>query len=294
MKPSATSPALRDLLRVWVIVGAFWFLAMQLELSEKLANWLQSYERFQLDEMPLTLLVLSMSLAWFAFRRAHEASDLLAANRHLTQRLMSAQEDERRVLAQELHDEVGQACTALRIEAAYITKAIHTNPAAALEAAQRIDQSSLRMHSLARDMLKRLRPPNLDSMGLEESLNELCRSWEQHCHTQCHTLIEALPHNLADPLCTSLYRVTQEALTNIAKHAQATQVWVSLSHQQDALTLTITDNGLGLQPSHSRTQGLGLTGMRERIASLQGHIHFEDAQPGLRIHVQVPLPKASP
>jgi glucose-6-phosphate-specific signal transduction histidine kinase len=294
MKPSATSPALRDLLRVWVIVGAFWFLAMQLELSEKLANWLQSYERFQLDEMPLTLLVLSVSLAWFAFRRAHEASDLLAANRHLTQRLMSAQEDERRVLAQELHDEVGQACTALRIEAAYITKAIHTDPAAALEAAQRIDQSSLRMHSLARDMLKRLRPPNLDSMGLEESLNELCRSWEQHCRIQCHTLIEALPTNLADPLCTSVYRVTQEALTNIAKHAQATQVWVSLSHQQDVLTLTITDNGQGLQPSHSRTQGLGLTGMRERIASLQGLIHFEDAQPGLRIHVQVPLAKASP
>jgi glucose-6-phosphate-specific signal transduction histidine kinase len=293
MKPSATSPALRDLLRVWVIVGAFWLLAMQLELSEKLANWLQSYERFQLDEMPLTLLVLSVSLAWFAFRRAHEASDLLAANRHLTQRLMSAQEDERRVLAQELHDEVGQACTALRIEAAYITKAIHTNPTAALEAAQRIDQSSLRMHSLARDMLKRLRPPNLDSMGIEESLNELCKSWEQHCRTQCHTLIEALPHNLADTLCTSLYRVTQEALTNIAKHAHATQVWVGLSHQQDALTLTITDNGQGLQPSHSRTQGLGLTGMRERIASLQGHIHFEDAQPGLRIHVQVPLAKAS-
>ena len=294
MRLSTTSPALRDLFRVWVIVGAFWLLAMQLELSEKLAHWLQRYEYVQLDETPLTLLVLSMSLAWFAFRRIHEVSELLTANRHLTQRLMSAQEDERRVLAQELHDEVGQACTALRIEAAYITKAIHTNPAAALEAAQRIDQSSLRMHSLARDMLKRLRPPNLDSMGFGESLKELCRSWEQHCRTPCHTLIEALPHDLDDPLCTSLYRVTQEALTNIAKHAHATHVWVSLSHQQEVLTLTITDNGQGLQPTHGGTHGLGLTGMRERIASLQGHIHFEDAQPGLRIHVQVPLAKACP
>jgi two-component system NarL family sensor kinase/two-component system sensor histidine kinase UhpB len=294
MKLSPTPPALRDLLRVLVIVGMFWLLAMQLELSEKLADWVQSYERFQLDEMPLTLLVLSISLAWFAFRRIHEVSDLLTANRHLTQRLMSAQEDERRVLAQELHDEVGQACTALRIEAAYITKAIHNNPTAALEAAQRIDQSSLRMHTLARDMLKRLRPPNLDSMGLEESLKALCRSWEQHCRTPCHALVEALPNNLADPLCTSLYRVTQEALTNVAKHAHATQVWVSLHNQQEVLTLIITDNGQGLQRSHSSTHGLGLTGMRERIASLQGQIHFEDAQPGLRIHVQVPLAKASP
>jgi len=289
MTSKATSLAWRDLLRVLMIVVLFWMIAMRMELSEKLTHWLQSYEHFQLDEMPLTLLVLSMSLAWFAIQRTHETSELLTVNRHLTQRLMSVQEDERRVLAQELHDEVGQACTALRIEAAYISKAIHSNPNAALEAAQRIDQSSLRMHSLARDMLKRLRPPDLDSLGFQESVKELCRSWEQHCRIQCHTLINALPDDLPDALCTAIYRVTQEALTNIAKHAHATQVWISIDLHQDVLTLSITDNGHGLQQTHHRSQGLGLTGMRERIASLQGHIHFEDAQPGLRIHVQVPL-----
>ena len=286
-----TSPAWRDLVRVLTVVALFWVLAMHWQLSEQLTHWLQRYERFQLDEVPLTLLVLSIGLAWFAFQRTHEASQLLVANRHLTQRLMSAQEDERRLLAQELHDEVGQACTALRIEAAYITKAVHSNPSAALEAAQRIDQSSLRMHSLARDMLKRLRPPNLDSLGLEESLKELCRNWEQHCHIQCQALINTLPSHMPDALCTALYRVTQEALTNIAKHAQASQVWISLDAHQDVLTLSITDNGQGLQPSSYTTQGLGLTGMRERIASLQGQLHFEDAQPGLRIHVQIPIAK---
>ena len=289
MTPKATTPAWRDLLRVLVVVALFWAMAMQWELSEKLALWLQSYERFQLDEIPLTLLALSLGLAWFAFQRMHEVSALLEANRHLTQRLISAQEDERRILAQELHDEVGQACTALRIEAAYIGKAIHNNPNAALESAKRIDQSSLRMHSLARDMLKRLRPPNLDSLGLEESLKELCSSWEQHCRIQCHTLINALPHVLPDALSTTIYRVTQEALTNIAKHANASQVWISLDGSQDVLTLSISDNGQGLHPTSSGSHGLGLTGMRERIASLQGHIHFEDAQPGLRIHVQLPI-----
>jgi glucose-6-phosphate-specific signal transduction histidine kinase len=287
----ATSPAWRDPLRVLVVVVLFWVLAVHWELSEKLAHALQSYEHFQLDEVPLALLVLSIGLAWFAFQRSHEVSELLVANRHLTQRLMSAQEDERRTLAQELHDEVGQACTALRIEAAYITKAIHSNPSAALEAAQRIDQSSLRMHSLARDMLKRLRPPNLDSLGLEASIQELCTSWEQHCHIQCHRLMNNLPHGLPDALCTALYRVTQEALTNIAKHAQASQVWISLHAHQDVLTLSISDNGRGLQQGSNKTQGLGLIGMRERVASLHGHIHFEDAQPGLRIHVQVPISK---
>jgi two-component system, NarL family, sensor histidine kinase FusK len=292
MSAAAMSPALRDLGRVAVLVGSFWFMAMHFEFSESLARVMQSYEKFQLDEMPLTLLVLSISLAWFAFRRIAEVSDLLTANRHLTRRLLTAQEDERRILSQELHDEVGQACTVLRIEAAYIAKAIHSNPDAALAAVQRIDQSSLRMHSLAHDMLKRLRPPNLDSLGFDASLRELCDSWAQQGRIECHTLIDELRDNLPDHLCTNLYRVTQEALTNIAKHTQATQVWIGLNIVNEVLTLCITDNGQGLAPATPSSHGLGLVGMRERIASLHGRIRFEDAQPGLRIHVQVPLQEA--
>lgn len=279
--------------RVAIVAGTFWLLAMHFQVSESLGLWLQSYEQFQLDEMPLTLLVLSLSLAWFAFRRFSEASALLASNRDLTQRLISAQEDERRILAQELHDEVGQACTALRIEAAYISKSAHSHPDAAVAAAHRIDQSSLRMHSLARDMLRRLRPPNLDSLGLEASLRELCQSWQQHCHFECYTLIDEVGSTFSDALSTCLYRVTQEALTNIAKHAHATQVWVSLHLNDNVITLSITDNGNGLT-QRPPPQGLGLVGMRERVASQQGRIHFENAQPGLRIHVQIPLPEVHP
>jgi glucose-6-phosphate-specific signal transduction histidine kinase len=294
MTNQTTSPAWRDLLGLGLSVVVFWLLAQHWELSEKLAHWMQSYEHLQLDEMPLALLLLCAGLAWFAFRRVREVQQLLAGNRQLTQRLMTAQEDERRLLAQELHDEVGQVCTALRIEATFMAKAITQNPSAALEAAQRIDQSSLRMHSLVRDMLKRLRPPNLDSLGFEESIQELCRSWQTHCHIQCHVVMHGLPDALPDALSTALYRVTQEALTNVVKHARATQVWVSLHASAGALTLSITDNGRGLQPEHTPTQGLGLTGMRERLASLQGHLHLEDAQPGLRIHAQLPLPEVSP
>jgi glucose-6-phosphate-specific signal transduction histidine kinase len=293
MNENATSLALRDLVCVVLLVGCFWLLAMHFEVSESVGLWLKTYERFQLDEMPLTLLVLSLCLAWFAFRRFSDVSTLLASNRDLTHRLMTAQEDERRLLAQELHDEVGQACTALRIEAAYIAKSAHSQPDAAIAAAHRIDQSSLRMHSLARDMLKRLRPPNLDSLGLAASLRELCQSWQQHCHIECHTLIGEVGDALSDACSTCLYRVTQEALTNIAKHAHATQVWISLSADPHILTLSITDNGQGLTQMPSTTQGLGLVGMRERVASLQGRIHFENAQPGLRIHVQLPLLKVA-
>ena len=290
----ATSSAGRDLACVLLIVAAFWGLAMHWELSEKLAHWLQTYEHFQLDEMPLTLLVLSLGLAWFAFQRNREIAKLLHANRHLTQRLFTAQEDERRILARELHDEVGQVCTALRIEAAYIGKAIPHNPSAALDAAQRIDQSSLRMHQLTRDMLQRLRPADLDSLGFEEALKALCRLWGEQCQIECTILVGALPNSLDDAWCTALYRVTQEALTNIAKHAQATRVEVRLHAQSERLILSITDNGQGVQAGASHAQGLGLTGMRERVASLQGQLDFDDAKPGLRIHVQIPLAKASP
>lgn len=289
--PKTRSTASHDLLLVLLVVVLFGGFATQWEFSEKLAAWLQHYEHIQLDELPLSLWVLSIGLSWFAFRRVREIAELLATNRQLTQRLMTAQEDERRLLAQELHDEIGQTCTALRIEAAYLAKAIHTHPQEALQAAQRIDQSSLRMHSLARDMLKRLRPPSLDSLGLEDSLKELCHSWEKHCHIACHLWVDALSIELSDHASTTIYRVTQEALTNVAKHAQATQVWVSLSQSDEALTLTITDNGQGLPAHHRQSQGLGLTGMRERMASLHGRLHLEDAQPGLRIHALIPMPE---
>lgn len=293
MNPKITSLALRDLVGVVIFVSAFGLLAIYVQASEGIELWLRTYEQFQLDEMPLILLVLSLNLAWFAFRRFSEVTTLLAANRDLTQRLMTAQEDERRLLAQELHDEVGQACTALRIEATYIAKSVRAQPDAAVEAAHRIDQSSQRMHRLVRDMLKRLRPPNLDSLGLEASLRELCQSWQQHCQIECHTLMGDMGHALNDARATCLYRITQEALTNIAKHAHATQVWVSLHVDDRIITLTITDNGHGLTQHASHTSGLGLVGMRERVASLHGHIHFENAQPGLRIHVQLPLPEVT-
>lgn len=287
------SSSLRDLARILIFVIGFWALAIHQELSEKLALWLIGYERLQLDEMPLTLLVLSISLAWFAFRRFAEASSLLRANRHLMQRLITAQEDERRTLARELHDEVGQACTALRIEAAYIAKAAATNPDSVLKAAGRIDQSVLRMQDLARDLLKRLRPPILDSLGLVESLQELCRRWHHQVGIPCLTRFDELRAPPPDHVCTSLYRATQEALTNIARHAEASQVQVDLRVVDRRLTLTVTDDGQGLAQT-TWVEGLGLIGMRERIASLRGEIHFEDAHPGLRIRAQIPLDGRSP
>jgi hypothetical protein len=149
------------------------------------------------------------------------------------------------------------------------------------------------MQDLARDLLKRLRPPILDSLGLVESLQELCRRWHHQVGIPCLTRFDELRAPPPDAVCTGLYRVTQEGLTNIARHAQASEVRVDLRVSDRLLKLTISDNGLGLAKA-TWVEGLGLIGMRERIASLKGEIHFEDAHPGLRIRAQIPLDSRSP
>jgi two-component system sensor histidine kinase UhpB len=293
----------RDAACVLALVLGFALLTSQLELSERLVPWLRQYEALQFDEFLLTLLVLSLSLAWFAWRRVGDVraeltertaaqarvSELLSHNRDLTQRLLTAQEDERRLLARDLHDEVGQTCTALRIEAAYIAKAAPAQPEQVISAALRVDAAAQRMHRLARDMLTRLQPAHLDSLGLEGALRELCRSWQVQCGVDCAFVAKALPDALREGANISLYRIIQEALTNVARHADATQVQVSVVVQNNQLRLCIEDNGCGMPPEGVPTSGLGCMGLRERVASLHGTLAWQDARPGVRVLATLPL-----
>ncbi|WP_158270527.1 ATP-binding protein [Limnohabitans sp. Jir72] len=297
------SSSWRDGVSVLAAVLGFVVLTSKLELSERLVPWLRQHEALQLDELPLTLLVLSLSLAWFAWRRVRDAqaelmerkaaqvrvSELLAHNRDLTQRLFTAQEDERQLLARDLHDEVGQACTALRIEAAYIAKAAHAQPEQVVSAAQRVDDAAHRMHRLARDMLTRLRPAHLDSLGLERALHELCRNWQMQCGVACTFVAKGLPDAFLDYASISVYRLIQEALTNVARHARATRVQVAVVVQGDALMLSIEDNGCGIPVDAEHALGLGCVGMHERVASLHGAIVWQDARPGVHVVATLPL-----
>ncbi|MEI7784025.1 MAG: histidine kinase [Betaproteobacteria bacterium] len=286
-----SSRAGTDFLLVLCLVLVYGLLAHQLDLSEKLIEWLNRYEPMQLDEMPLTLLLLSMGLTWFAWRRITEVSALLQSNRALTQMLLSTQEQERRALARELHDELGQTSTAVRIDIAYVRKVMHSNPQSALKALQDLDDNCQRMQELSRDLLTRLRPPQLDELGLEVCLRELCKRWQDRHQIACEVQMDALPARLNEAIAIHLYRIIQEALTNIGKHALASTVSIELRLSASMLSLCISDDGRGL-PASGPDRGMGMLGMRERIECLQGHIQFEDAQPGLRISLQLPLPQS--
>lgn len=302
----ALPSSLWDLVLVAVATGAAFAAAAALDLHELFAGWVSVYEHWQVDELPATLLVLAASLAWFAFRRWREARsevarrravevqvrELLERNRDLAQRLIQVQEAERRALARELHDELGQTCNGIRVEAAYIMNLAEGDKEAAAASARRIADAAEALYLLVRDMLRRLRPAVLDDLGLLPALQELCESWEERTGIACSFVPQGLAEDFApdDASAIALYRVVQEGLTNVLRHAAASRVRIALRLAEEGrrLRLTLEDDGRGMDQARP-SEGLGLLGMRERIAGLGGELAIESA-PGQGVRLTVALP----
>lgn len=279
--------------------------ATWLELSERVHAWVGPHERWQADEVSLSFTVLACSLAWYGMRRAREARaqlalrgkaearahELLVHNRELARQLIAVQESERLALARELHDELGQGCTAIRAEAALIRLCGAADRAATLAGVERADRAAQQLYQTVRGMLRRLRPANLDELGLVAALQELCESWEERSGVPCIFHHEALPDALDDAIEIALYRVTQEALTNVMRHAQAANVHVKLGRRGEGeLQLCVQDDGRGMDLAAS-TRGLGLLGATERAAALGGDLEVQPAPGGgVRLTLRVPLP----
>ena len=292
----------KDLLLVLILVLVFAGVATLTELQEQVALFSQNYEALQLDELPLTLLVLSLGLWWFAWRRTQEAhaqlkersrselkvQELLQHKSDLLQRLYTAKEDERLALARELHDEMGQTSTAIRTEVAVLQRIGRLHPEAN-ESVKRIAESAQHLSQMTRQMLHRLRPPALDSMGLEQALMSLCDNWQQNAQTVCEFKVPTLPEGLNDYACVTVYRIVQEALTNVTRHAHAKHVRVQLTLDSQGLNLKIEDDGRGMADTQAVHPGFGLLGMQERVASVAGRMSISSKLgQGLRLAIQIP------
>ena len=305
---------------LWIVLGAVlacFGVSLALDLNESLVALLAREERWQLDELPLTGTVFAFGLAWYALRRWREAqaelrlreqaearaSDLLARNRELAQQLIAVQESERLALARELHDEFGQRCSAILIETACLRRCGADDRVALLGAAARADLAAQSLYQLVGGLLRRLRPAHLDAVGLVAALQELCESWEERSGVACvfhfDASIEAAIEALPERINIAVYRVAQEALTNVMRHAQASQVRLVLARAAAAaaapsLCLQIADDGRGMDLARA-TRGLGLLGATERAAALGGELHIDSAPgQGLRLTLQIPLPPAAP
>ncbi len=212
----------------------------------------------------------------------------LEENRRLSQRSMQVQEEERRNLARELHDELGQSLNAIKVDAV----TIRDNSAALPEihrGALSIIEVSSQVYDVVRSLMQRLRPVALDELGLRSAMQYSVEQWQRrHAGVRCTFTADGELDDLDEQTNITLYRLVQECLTNVAKHADATQVGISMTREAHQLRFSFGDNGKGFDPSQKR-RGLGLVGLRERVEALAGHFEL-DSTPGRGVQVKAVIP----
>lgn len=220
-------------------------------------------------------------------RDAQNTEDL----QRLSAKLITAQEEERRSIARELHDEVGQVLTAIKVELAVAQTAIEAAgaPARVLEDARSITEGALQT---VRDLSHLLHPSMLDDLGLAAALDWYLRGFCKRYDVRTVFHHEGMQDRLAVETEVAAFRIVQEALTNVVKHARATACRVDLVRHGHRLNLTIEDDGVGFDQASVNSKerrGLGLVGIRERVIQLRGSFRIEDSDiRGTRIVVDLP------
>jgi signal transduction histidine kinase len=206
---------------------------------------------------------------------------------------VTAQEEERRALSRELHDAVGQALTAIKMEMGVALRGVDTDSRAraSLDEARAIAETTLQS---VRDLSQLLHPSMLDDFGLPEALNGYLRSFSKRTGIRAQFTHERMDERLSQDVEVCAYRIVQEALTNVARHSGASSCTVALARRDGFLHLTIEDDGRGIDQRMIRAvdapRGLGLIGMRERAQALAGTFIIENrAEGGTRVIVRLPV-----
>jgi PAS domain S-box-containing protein len=229
--------------------------------------------------------------------RAEERRELERSRRELRQlsaNMVIAREDERRRIARELHDELGQRLTALKMELASLdTSAPGAARSGRIDAMlEMVDDTVASVRRIATE----LRPLMLDDLGLNAAIEWLAHGWAARMGVKVRLKLEPVDPDVGDAAAIALYRMVQEALTNIARHAHAHQVRIELRQAGGELRLTVQDDGVGFgEASMYREGSHGLMGIRERAYMLGGQLEIGNARGGGgRIRVRLPLRPAAP
>jgi len=307
------SRAYAELIVVAIATAMFAWLSVELEVGERLLAWTQPREHYQVDELPGVLVVLAIGLAWFSWRRASDASaelrerrsaqralsDALAENRRLARRILDIQESERRALARELHDELGQTLNALKIDAVWVRDGCAQRDDGIGSAAASIVRLCDQAQGALAQIVRNLRPPGLDELGLAAALEDCVDRWRRRLPAirfDCRWPRELAP---GDAVGITLYRAVQEGLTNIARHANARHVEIRVDEDRGgasapgAVTLSLRDDGRGSAVPW-RDAGLGLVGMRERVEGIGGTLDIRTAPgEGFALRARIPMADGS-
>ena len=225
--------------------------------------------------------------------QVNELSNALQLSRaeaqSLTRRSLTIQEQERRELSQALHDELGQSINAIQA----LGVSIQQRPGGSAEinsSVQSIIDISGEMYGRVRDMMGLLRPSVLDELGLQLALENMIDDWNSyHSDTFCRLTLPTTLPNFEESFSINLFRIVQEGLTNVAKHADASEVQVSLDNLGRSIELTIADNGKGFDVDRV-TKGLGMHGIGERVEILGGNWQLKSSTSGTTYHISLPHP----
>ena len=221
--------------------------------------------------------------------RTHQAEQEL---RRLSNQLVRTQEEERRSLSRELHDELGQMLTALRMEIGRAERAQALGSPAFTSTVAESKALIDRMMRLVRDLAMGLRPSMLDDLGLEPALAWQAREFSRRYNVPVNLVVDGDLERLPDPQRTCVYRVVQEALTNCAKHSAATDIQVQVVRGRSHLDVSVRDNGVGMTSTKDH-RGLGLTGIKERVKDINGATSIETTPGGgTVVHITLPVPAA--
>jgi two-component system sensor histidine kinase UhpB len=229
-----------------------------------------------------------------AERHAREAEASLEERREFAKLVEQRLDEERRMIARELHDEFAQSVTAIRSLAVAISTQVPDDKSPTHEAAQVISAEAGRLYDAMHGLIPRLAPLALDTLGLSETFQSMVSEWRQRNPKLRFSLQQNLPTGLGHSAALTIYRIVQEGLSNAIRHAQATQIDVAIEYDERRVQVTILDDGVGLSDEWSRPGRFGLRGLRERTAYVRGTFSVSNRtdKSGVEVRAEIPLEAA--
>jgi signal transduction histidine kinase len=213
--------------------------------------------------------------------------------RELSQSLQAVREQERALLSQELHDDVGQQLTGLKLDLSWLVNRLKDGREITLDKVEAMRGALNTCIATVRRMASEMRPIALDDLGFTAALQSLCHDLSERSAMPIHLDLDSRLDISNRDMGIALYRIVQEALTNVMRHAAAHQVWVTLRRDGDQAELSVQDDGVGLKTDQPRN-GIGLVSMRERVLAIGGEFHIHNRSAGgTEVQIRWPLVQAA-